>query len=510
MIRNLVGEGSLQRQTDILVIGAGTAGLVLTAEIASQGRRVICLESGDKNQAEETHPLNAVEQAGTEYSGAEHGRFRCLGGTSTRWGGALIPFQAADPAMADWPVTWEDLAPWLPRVEALFGLPEGPYEDSTILGESQYLARLAKWPKFRNRNVYSLLRDRLNAENGPEIWLNATVTGFRVKRGNLVEVVAQSPDGSRMSVSAKNVVIAAGAIESTRLVLLLDRQNDGCVATASRYLGEGFHDHLSAVVAEVVPKDRAALNRLVGFRFSPGGGMRNLRFELAPDSSLRSQIVPCFAHVGFSHTAGGFSALRDVFRALQRRKFPPLDILGKLVFDMPWLVRAVWWRFLRQRLLYPDDARLELHMVVEQMPRAENRITLSDIQCDPYGQPLTRIEWQVGKEDVVAMEQATAAFGTSWEQGPLAKLAELRFRPSIEIAREMAGGGGIYHPGGTTRMAMSPAGGVVNQDLQVFGIENLRICATSVLPTGGGANPTMMLLLLALRCADKLVASSSD
>jgi choline dehydrogenase-like flavoprotein len=167
----------------------------------------------------------------------------------------------------------------------------------------------------------------------------------------------------------------------------------------------------------------------------------------------------------------------------------------------------VWWRFVQRRLLYPDNARLELHMVIEQPSRAENRITLSDARCDSYGQPLARIHWQVNAEDIAAMERPVASFAKTWQQGQLGRLGELILRPSAEVAREMAAGGGIYHPGGTTRMAASPSAGVVDRDLRVFGLSNLGVCATSVLPTGGGANPTMMLLLLAMRYADKLSGS---
>jgi choline dehydrogenase len=41
----------------------------------------------------------------------------------------------------------------------------------------------------------------------------------------------------------------------------------------------------------------------------------------------------------------------------------------------------------------------------------------------------------------------------------------------------------IYHPACTARMAPLADGGVVNANLKVYGIDNLRICDTSVFPT---------------------------
>ena len=82
--------------TEVLIVGASIAGLLLASELCRRGIRVIVLESGACAQREATHPLNEVVQLGDNYRGATHGRFRCLGGTSTRWGGALIPFLKED------------------------------------------------------------------------------------------------------------------------------------------------------------------------------------------------------------------------------------------------------------------------------------------------------------------------------------------------------------------------------------------------------------------------------
>lgn len=119
---------------DVLVIGAGIAGLIIATELSARHHRVVVLESGGLRQTGETHELNKVVQIGQRYVGAEHGRFRCLGGTSTRWGGAMIPFQSCDfgPHTAGWPVEWpldrEELLPYLGKIERMFRLPSGPYD----------------------------------------------------------------------------------------------------------------------------------------------------------------------------------------------------------------------------------------------------------------------------------------------------------------------------------------------------------------------------------------------
>jgi choline dehydrogenase-like flavoprotein len=58
---------------------------------------------------------------------------------------------------------------------------------------------------------------------------------------------------------------------------------------------------------------------------------------------------------------------------------------------------------------------------------------------------------------------------------------------------------------GTTRMAHSPAEGVVDTDCRVHGIANLYVAGSSVFPCAGHANPTLTLVALCLRlCETKL------
>lgn len=504
MIRNLAGAGQVRREVDVVIAGAGTIGLVVASRLVKRGHRVLVVESGDRHQEADTHPLNEVVQDGSGYAGAAHGRFRCLGGTSTRWGGALIPFQAQDLRDAEWPLGWPDIEPYLEELESLFGLEAGSYDEPAANLSPEHVGRLAKWPPFRKRNVYSLLREEVESATGPEVWLNATLTEFVSSDSNVTAVEARCEDGSALLVTAREVVLAAGAIESTRLLLLLERQTG---RRLSKMLGLGLHDHLSAVVADIDVHDRRALNRLLSFRFGERGTMRSLRFELAPDSASRAKVLPCFGHVGFSSGGSGFEAVRTLYRKAQKRQLPSIRDVVNTLADIPWLLRALYWRYVRKRLLYPEDAELQLHIVVEQASRSENRIWLSEEAVDRFGNSLAGISWRVSEDDVRAMRSATDHFEESWRNSDIAALGTLVRKPIERIEHEMIEGGGIYHPGGTTRMGFTELDGVVDRDLRVFGLGNVSVCSTSVLPSGGGANPTMMAMLLALRCSDRLTAA---
>jgi choline dehydrogenase-like flavoprotein len=57
---------------------------------------------------------------------------------------------------------------------------------------------------------------------------------------------------------------------------------------------------------------------------------------------------------------------------------------------------------------------------------------------------------------------------------------------------------------GTTRMAAAPTAGVVDRDLAVYGVPNLYVASSSAFVTAGQANSTFMVVVLALRLADRL------
>ena len=65
--------------------------------------------------------------------------------------------------------------------------------------------------------------------------------------------------------------------------------------------------------------------------------------------------------------------------------------------------------------------------------------------------------------------------------------------------------GGFHHMG-TTRMADDPRQGVTDREGRVHGIDNLYVAGSSLFPTGGWANPTLTILALALRTAERIVA----
>jgi choline dehydrogenase-like flavoprotein len=172
----------------------------------------------------------------------------------------------------------------------------------------------------------------------------------------------------------------------------------------------------------------------------------------------------------------------------------------RVLLHAPQIAEGLWSMALR-RQLPRRMGKLNLDVAVEQQPDPQSRITLSS-RTDIFGTPLPRIDWRISPAERRAVIQIARCFESALTRAgmPGAHLADwARLDRSEEIRFET-----MAHPIGTTRMANSPDQGVVDRNGQVFGLSNLFITGSSVFPTAGHANPTLMIVALALRLSEHL------
>jgi choline dehydrogenase-like flavoprotein len=487
---------------------------------------VILLESGGWHQHEETHPLNEVVQLGTNYRGATHGRFRCLGGTSTRWGGALIPFLPEDLEarpfldLPAWPIGFAELCRHVPEIEAIFKVDAASYDEDFVdwfgaaqfvpTGDAHFLPRFAKWPSFPRRNLSNLFKRYLAADSDLQVWLNATAHRFNLENSRIVSLSARSLSGRRLTVSADAFIVCGGAIESTRLLLYHDRLHNQAIFGKESALGKYFHDHISTAAAQIRPVQIDRLNRMAGFRFA-GATMHSLRFELSPAAARKEGVASAFGHISFrTKKATAFESVRKIMHAMQGRHRIHGRDLADIFWDLPNLARMAFWRSWYHQLYWPKPADYHVHVVVEQLPYRDNCITLA-AKTDIFGVPLAAICWNVYPMERKTLGVYARLFSGFWAQHELDKIGALEWLFDLDAPIFSAqDASDIFHPGGSTRMGLDRQSAVVDRDLKTFSIDNLWILSTSVFPSGASANPTMMLTLLALRLADHLAKLVSD
>jgi choline dehydrogenase-like flavoprotein len=444
------------------------------------------------------------------------------GGTSTRWGGALIPFTAHDLGarpyigLPSFPVSPDAVGPYIGELERIFDVDPGSYEEEFVrqvgavrevpVGDPDFKIRFAKWPPFKNRNVANLFKGVLESKSALDVWINATATKFSFdrERGRIVSVTARNEIGGDITVTTDQLIICAGAIEATRLLLLFDLAYEKRIFGGCAALGKYFYDHISVPMAKIAPKQVKKLNRLAGFRFV-GSTMRSLRFELSTPLQEIEKVGSAFAHISF-RTKGptGFDRMRELMRTQQRLGRFPIGLLWGTLRDLPFVARAAIWKLAYHQLLWPEPAVYELHVVAEQTPRAENCISLAT-ETDSFGSPRAAIMWKITEDDWRTFSVFRTKFDRFWKRRELDRIGNLYWTSTEQCGiADAAVKADVYHPGGTTRMGMDSRSAVVDANLRTFGVKNLWISSTSTFPTGGGANPTLTLMLFTLRLAEHL------
>ena len=112
-------------ESAVCIVGGGIAGLLLAHRLATDGIDVHLLEAGGPKLESRSQELYRVEMEGRYHHGATEGRFRVFGGSSTMWGGQLLPYTPdifsppCGTPSAPWPLTTADIEPHYAALEKI-------------------------------------------------------------------------------------------------------------------------------------------------------------------------------------------------------------------------------------------------------------------------------------------------------------------------------------------------------------------------------------------------------
>jgi choline dehydrogenase-like flavoprotein len=522
MIRSLseITQPSLGTSADICVIGAGMAGLYVARQLTSYGLRTVLVESGSARSRQPSNDLNEISDEHGHYQWPVTGRARGLGGSSSVWGGKMVPLSASDMAerphidAPQWPLSREALLEGLSEIEALFRLDGGSYEEGAPphfrtgvelpRGDTDFVVRWAKWTRFRRGNVWRILKDQLANHRLAEIWVDATVSDFAIDRwsGRLTSVRCRDDAGRTIDVQAKHFVLAAGAIESTRLLLMLDRRGDNRIFASCNALGRYFQDHLDAYVGRLTVRDPNQFDRLLAPRYRRMQ-RRSPHIELTETAQVKDGVASAFVHMtadlSQNATLGAVKRLtkrielndyQGLLGELQRSRLAP-GSLGRLVAR----------RLYHHTLFMPGDVGFNLRVCIEQAPRSDNRIQLADAE-DRLGMPKVDLRWRPGDIDERTFRSTVARLSAYWHRQGLDRICAIEWlactRPDASITEASQD---YAHPSGTARMGTDPHDSVVDRDLHTHHVGNLSVVSAACFPSSGSANPTLTIMLLAWRAA---------
>jgi choline dehydrogenase-like flavoprotein len=543
---------------DVVIIGSGAGGGMAAYVLSRAGAKVALLEAGPawwstknstmllpnystprRGRATRTRPFGEHDACdggweidGEPYTRAPGTRFdwwraRMLGGRTNHWGRISLRFgpddfkgKTKDGLGDDWPIAYEDVAPYYDRVDRLigvFGSPAGIrnqpdsiflpppkprcYEllvqkASRKLGIPCIPARLSIITRPHNGRQACHYCGQCNRGcstnsnfSSPEVLIRpALVTGNVTLLTNaMVREVTTGPDGLATGVAyidkntgedrqlrARVVVLAASALESARLLLnsRSSRHPQG-LANSSGTVGKYITDTTGTDVAGFIP---AMVDHVPHNEEGVGGGHVYMPWWL--DNSKLD--FPRGYHIevwgGLGQPSYGFMG------GIQR--YPAAGGYGKKLKDD-------YRRFYGSTIGFSGRG--------EQIPNDDCYCEIDPTVVDQWGIPVLRFHWKWTDHELNQVKHMQETF-----RALIAEMGGQVFSPMPTREQEygIAPGGRIIHELGGVRMGDDPKTSALNKWCQAHDCRNLFVTDGAPFVTQADKNPTWTILALAWRTAD--------
>ncbi|MFZ4640871.1 MAG: GMC oxidoreductase [Nodosilinea sp.] len=525
-------KGDSLFQADLCIIGSGPAGLSIAKEFIGTKVNVLVVESGGHEEEVETQSLYDIENVGApRYIQQDQVRNRIFGGTSHTWTGKCAPFDPIDFQKRDWiphsgwPIQPSDLEDYLDRARENLRLGSSCYDERLwkvfkVSSPYRFNSKLLKSQFWQYSKVSK--QDRQPMRFGPyliadanniSVLLHANVTHLNTdEQGTKLESVEISTLDKRVSlVRAKVVILCCGGVENARLLLASNRIIKNGVGNKNDMVGRFLMDHPGSLLGTFDPKKSQAISERFGSYFLKSSNDYNVYqhgLALAPELQEKEQLLNAAAFLievaAEDNPWNSFRRLKAVLRQRKLTKSACLDVLNVLR-HLPFVLWGAYRFLVRGQPPIAKVDEMLLYSLVEQNPNPESRVTLSD-QKDLLGMPISKVNWQISDLEKRTVSRLAYLIDQEFERLNLPKLKLSDWLSKDEDWRsnfiDRA------HPTGTTRMSNHPEDGVVDPNCQVHELEGLFISGSSVFPTTGHANPTLMIVAMAIRLADWLKATT--
>jgi len=504
-------------ESDVCVIGAGVAGLLLARKLAGYGFQVHLLEAGGKTLEERSQDLYKSEIRGQPHLGTTDGRFRTFGGASTRWGGQLLAypdevFQERELlGKIGWPISEADIRSYYPEIFKIMGVNDLPFTDEFLerfklradLQSPDVRVRFSKFAPFTKRNLAKTIGRECLASDRVTVFFHANALSVDLdpKTARIESVTCRNYQGGVSQFKAREYIICTGTIEASRLLLSSTSAHDCGVGNLTDQVGRYFHDHVTVGAARLGGASKAIFAKY----FSPyyvKGTLHSPKLEATPSLQKKLSLPEVMAHF-FIHESDDneFALLRQTLVDLQRGKLSARTV-GKLPLLLSGVAQMGYSLKVKGRRIISPQANITLNIETEQKPRADSRIQISP-KVNAVGIRETIVDWKISDEEGEAMRRYAGAIDVYLKSLGMAEI-EWKPGPQDDAKTWAQAGGDILHPMGGTRMGTSPENSVVDKELRVHGVDNLYVASCSVFPSGGSSNPTFTMMALACRLADLL------
>ena len=527
-------------QTEVLVVGAGLSGAVVSRELAAAGIEVTCLEQGDW-QEPESYPGNRPDfelQALGPWHANPNLRgnpadYRILDDSSeikpmlfNGVGGSTIVYSAhwmrflpsdfrvhsLDGVASDWPIDYADLAPYYDLNDQNFGVsgiagdpaypdhPDYPLPPLPIQTWGERVARahhrldwhwwpgsnaIASQPYRGRRPCVQRSTCRAGCNEGAKASVDRTHWPEAIENGTQLITGARV---TRILVDRKGR--ASGALYRDDSGAE-HRINAQIVILASHAIGSARLLLLSATAE--FPEGLANRSGQVGRNLMMHPLCRIVGFFDEPMMSWQGHWGQSIYSLEFAETRQE----HDFVRGAKWNLSPSGGPLNAALYPMD--EARCWGKPLHQRVSRWLGRSAVWGITAEDLPDASNRLLLDEDHRDSHGDPQVRLDYRVSDNSRRMLEFMAARAVDSFREAGAYDTS----------ARQLVTDNG-WHALGTCRMGKDPETSVVDPWLRSHDVPNLYIVDGSVFVTSSSVNPAATIAALARRTADYIVAGRRE
>jgi choline dehydrogenase-like flavoprotein len=278
-----------------------------------------------------------------------------------------------------------------------------------------------------------------------------------------------------------------------------------CPWRGNEMLGRRFQDHLGGRIASIIPKDRKALDRI----FATVHWQRNKfqpKVRLARSCIEDKQVLGALGMVTFeSSVSENLNFLKQFLKAaIHSRRVRGIGSFFTHTASCAKHLPPLMFAYLKDhRVLSPANSSISLVVQAEQCPLDDSRILVDRQAMDVHGLPAAVLDWRLGNAELRSIRELALQCDLGFRE---AGLGSLDIDPDLLDCnpRMLDKLRDTNHSAGGCIMSASPATGVVDPTLKVYGTSNTYVAGASVFPTSSDANVTFTAMALACRLADRL------
>lgn len=507
----------MTQTADIVIVGAGAAGLAFAWAAVAPGIKVVVLEAGghvDQRVApslasdwelalQTTFNANPnLRRGAADYpvddseSVIRPAIFNAVGGSTIRWGAHFPRLRPSDfrkrtldGVAADWPVSYKDLEPFYDLNDEIMGV-------SGLAGDPGNPPRAPRscppLPLCPATRLLAAAYDRLGWHWWPsDAAILSRARGTREACNNCGPCGVGCPRHARASADIAYLGVAqAQGVELRPGAVVTKLERLGHDITDVHYVDANGPARLSC--GEVVMAGNALGNArlLTGIIDNPLFGCGLMLHPTAIVTGLfkhnQQSWRGAFASALVSQEFYESDESRGFIGGLQlqalRGQGPLTTALGGYGLRLPWGQRH------KEDFVARFGHSLSLTVTCDDLPEGANRIALHATQTDRHGLPVPRMIYRVGENS-----QKMLDYG-------IKRASEvLREAGARQIAVNPLVRNGGFHLMGTARMGVDDHAGVTDARGRVHGMNNLSIVDASTFVTAAAVNPTPTLQAIALR-----------